>query len=132
MLNVAAFDLTPRWAVDQVHPRRGDFHHFEPVDPGKELLLPLRATLPDGFAEGTDVLKVLAAVGPASFGMLTLPRMDEGGERGGGTRSAPSSALDQLLAAIAAERPRTRDVVPGVAPSHEWASASVRVRIVRG
>jgi hypothetical protein len=131
VLNIAVLDLAPGWEIDQVHPRKQD---FAPLDPGKELddFPPLKAGLPPGYTEGEDVLKVFATVGPAYFRVLTLPPLDRpDGTRKGATRSGDRSPLDELLEAVAADQPRTRNLVPGMSPSHEWTTVSVRVRIVR-
>ena len=43
----------------------------------RRLRLPLKASLPEGYASGVDTLKVLATVKPTSFRQLTLPRLDQ-------------------------------------------------------
>ena len=89
--------------------------------------------MPEGYASGADTLKVLATVKPTSFRPLTLPRLDQP------IRSMPSAAgqergterdpLEQLLDAVSADRPPSRDASAVTRPGKEWASAKVQVRI---
>ena len=74
-MNVAVLDLQPAWGIAQAYPPDSD---FEELDPGGEpLVIPLKASLPEGYASGVDTLKVLATVKPTSFRQLTLPRLDQ-------------------------------------------------------
>jgi hypothetical protein len=58
-------------------------------------------------------------------------RLDQPIPKGVVTRDALAmgSALDQLVAAIAADQPTTRTLTPSVTPSREWTVAQVEVRI---
>ena len=74
-VNVAVLDLQPAWGIAQAYPPDSD---FEELDSGGEpLVIPLKASLPEGYATGVDTLKVLATVKPTSFRQLTLPRLDQ-------------------------------------------------------
>lgn len=74
-LNVAVLDFQPDWGISQVLPLKSS---FEEIDSGGEpLVLPLRAWLPDGYDQGSDTLKILAAVDPADFRVLELPALDQ-------------------------------------------------------
>ena len=74
-MNVTVLDLQPAWGIAQAYPPDSD---FEELDPGGEpLVIPLKASLPEGYESGVDTLKVLAAVKPTSFRQLTLPRLDQ-------------------------------------------------------
>jgi hypothetical protein len=83
--------------------------------------------LPEGYASGVDTLKVLAAVKPTSFRRLTLPRLDQPIPH---FQPRPvEDPLEQLLDAVSAERPPSRDASAVTRPGREWASAKVQVRI---
>jgi hypothetical protein len=105
VLNVTVLDLQPDWGVSKVYPARAGA--FEPLDPGAELLLPLRADLPQGLADGRDILKVLATIDTTDFGPLELPPLD------------------------APPRPVLRHVGAAASPSREWAAGQVELHVVR-
>ena len=124
-MNVTLLDLMPAWGIAQAYPRDSD---YEELDSGGEpLVIPLKASLPDGYASGVDTLKLLATVKPTSFRQLTLPRLDQPIPH-----FQPRQAedpLEQLLDAVSAERPPSRDASTITRPGREWASAKVQVRI---
>jgi hypothetical protein len=130
VLNVVVLDLDPAWGISQVYPGRSDTD-FMPVDPGEEVLLPLRADLPEGCAEGSDVLKALGTVGTASFRWLELPHLEAPLSRAGQTRAHAVGGLDQLLAHVVAERPMTRDLKPVAYSTAAWTTAQLEVQIQR-
>ena len=108
--------------------------HWGELDPGGEpLVIPLMASLPQGYASGVDTLKVLATVKPTSFRQLTLPRLDQPipslPPSSSRTRGNESDPLEQLLDAVSADRPPSRDASAVTRPGKEWASAKVQVRI---
>ncbi len=130
-VNVAVLDLQPAWGIAQAYPPDSD---FEELDPGGEpLVIPLRASLPQGYASGVDTLKVLATVKPTSFRQLELPSLDQPipSDRAakGTQRGTESDPLEQLLDAVSADRPLSRDASAVTRPGREWASAKVQVRI---
>ena len=93
----------------------------------RRLRLPLKASLPEGYASGVDTLKVLATVKPTSFRQLTLPRLDQPIPH---FQPRPAEdPLEQLLDAVSADRPPSRDASTVTRPGREWASAKVQVRI---
>jgi Caspase domain len=132
VLNVAALDLQPDWGVSQIYPppQRGD---YMPIDPGQTVWEPLDLALPPGYADGTDIVKVFATVGPANFRWLELPALDQP-VRSAQTRSLPAqprTPLEQLLANIGAEETSFRNVSLAAAASEEWVVASLEVRVQR-
>jgi len=129
ILNITVLDLQPDWGIQQIYPSGAGF--FEPLDPGQEVVLPLRAGLPGGYAEGTDVIKVFATLGTTNFRWLELPALDQPPRRSETTRGGPSNPLEELLAAVTAEEPKTRDLNPAAYPSREWVTAQVEVRVQR-
>ena len=48
-----------------------------PIDPGKSEDIQLKVSLPQGYKEGRDVIKVFATVGPTNFRWLELPVLDQ-------------------------------------------------------
>lgn len=128
-VNVAVLDLQPDWGIGQVYPE-GAADAFVSLGPGEEVLLPLRAYLPDGYETGEDVLKVFATLGSTSFRILELPALDQAPRPRPRTRAA--DPLEQLLEAVAADHPATRQLVPAAYSSREWTTAAVPVTIRRG
>jgi hypothetical protein len=127
ILNVTVLDLLPGWGIQQVYPGGAGF--FEPLDPGQEIVLPLRASLRAGYTEGTDVLKVFATLGTTNFRWLELPALDQPIQRHVSTRGGPGDLLEELLAAVVAQEPKTRDLEPAAYPSREWITAQVEVQM---
>ena len=76
VLNVTVLDLQPDWGITQAYPRSSD-SYFMPIDPGKSEDIPLKVSLPQGYKEGRDVIKVFATVGPTNFRWLELPVLDQ-------------------------------------------------------
>jgi hypothetical protein len=130
VLNVTALGLQPDWSIVQIVPS-GEDTYFWPFDPGQELLIPLRADLPSGYTESTDVIKVFATVGATNFRWLELPALDEPPRRSISTRGGPNSPLEELLATLAATEPGMRNLNPASYPSREWVVAQVEVRVRR-
>lgn len=129
VLNVAVLDLQPDWGITQVHPSLPEW--FAPLDPGQEQLIPLSADLPERYANGRDVLKVFATVGTANFHWLQMSPLDQPPTRNILMRGSSASPLDQLLAAMAADRPATRNLTPAAYPSQEWTTSQVEVQVRR-
>jgi hypothetical protein len=129
-LNIATLDLQPDWGISQVYPS-GPGDKFIEFEPGQVVTLPLQASLPDGYDQGTDVLKVFATIGSPNFRWLELPALDQPLAAKGISRDAASDPLDQLLAALAAEQPPTRNLDLAAAPSKGWVTAEVEVRVQR-
>src|SRR4029079_4851777 len=75
VLNVTVLDLQSDWSISQIYPSRAG--SYESMDPGRELILPLRVTLPDGYQAGTDIIKVFATIDTTSFSALELSALDK-------------------------------------------------------
>jgi hypothetical protein len=135
-LNIVALDLGPDWSISQAFPG-GESVFFEPLDAGKSLpLIPLSATLPDGYESGTDIVKVFATVGAPNFKVLELPVLDQpstGRSAKGATRSlgGPADPLNALLDSVAADKPQLRALTAVSSPSSEWTMVQVQVNITR-
>jgi hypothetical protein len=91
----------------------------------------LRAALPEGYEEGADVIKVIAARGSANFHWLEMSPLDRPAPPRDLTRGINSDPLEDLLRAIAAEKPTTRNLNPATYPSREWVTAQLEVRVRR-
>ena len=129
VLNVVAMDLQPDWGVSQVYPAGQDWH--APLDPGREVVIPLQGGLPEGYEEGADVIKVIATCGSANFHWLELSALDRPAIQRGMRRSLDSDPIEALLQALAAEKPATRNLNPASFPSREWVTAQMEVRVKR-
>ncbi len=73
-LKITVLDLRPNWSITQIFPSRAG--RFELLEAGRELLIPLRADLPQGYDEGTDVLKIFATTETADLKCFELPALD--------------------------------------------------------
>lgn len=133
VLNVTVLDLRSDWAISKAYPAHAGA--FEPFDPGRELLLPLRAAIVEAGVDSVrDVMKVLATVDTTDFGLLELPSLDQAsGARGPRARARPlASPLERLLAAVAGDAPSgSRALTAASSASHEWTTAQVELRVVR-
>jgi hypothetical protein len=127
VLNVAVLDLRPDWSVTQVYPP-GAGDSFVSLDPGEERQVRFRAGLPEGYTEGTDVLKVFATLGTTGFRWLELPALDR--PRAGTPRSrGPQDGLESLFAALASDRPATRHLTVERDATGEWLTELVEVHV---
>ena len=128
---VTVLDLKPGWGICQIYPS-GPTDYFVPLEPNEKVDLPLKADLPPNYQHGADVLKVFGTVGAANFRWLELPDLDrpprQSGER---TTIISANPLEQLLVAVAAEKPATRELSWSASPSGEWVTAQVEVHIRR-
>ncbi|MGZ4864913.1 MAG: caspase family protein [Halobacteriota archaeon] len=127
ILNVTVLDLQPDWGITQIYPSGAGV--FEPLDPGQEITLPLQASLPQGYADGADRIKVFATTGTTNFRWLELPSLDQPATRSMTTRARTGDPLEELLAAVTVQEPATRNLNPAQYPSREWVAAQVEVRI---
>ena len=126
-LNICVLDLTPSWSIDKIYPEQGT---FEVLSPGEERLLPLQLSLPSGYAEGVDVLKVFATIGTATtaYDWLTLPELDQP-PKARGTRGV-RGPLESLFAALAVDKPKTRQVRLQDTTSEPWTVVQAEVQVV--
>lgn len=130
VLNITVLDLRPNWSIGQLYPAGAAF--FEPVDPGQSLELPLRASLPQGYDEGRDVLKVMGTVGPSNFRWLELPALDEPDKGHTGWRGSSTTPLDEFLAAFMNGGPGFRDLTFEANASHEWTTVQIEIDVRNG
>lgn len=136
-LNVTVLDLQPDWGISQVFPAgAGDW--FVQLEPGREQLLSLRASLPAHYVEGLDMLKVFATVGAANFGRLELSAIDQPATRGAAKKTSATQGqpnlLEDLMDAISGPQPPTgasRTFTTAAYPSAGWTSSLIEVHVRR-
>ena len=128
VLNCAIIDCQPDKGISQTYPRASD---FVPLDPGKSEIIPLKVSLPQGYEEGRDVIKVFATVGPTNFRWLELPALDQPLSTKGGTRSigGTKNPLEELMAKMSEDIPKTRNVDTVPAASYEWTTSQIEIKI---
>lgn len=129
VLNVTALDLQPDWGIRQMYPSGAAA--FEPLDPGQSVLLSLHADLPDGYTEGTDIIKVFATVGASNFRLLELAPLCAPPATGGAWRGTPSNPLEELLFAFMEQSPGLRHLAVAAAASNEWTVAHAEIKVRR-
>jgi Caspase domain len=129
VLNITVLDLRPNWSIRQVYPAGAAF--YEPLDPNQSLLLPLRASLPQGYDEGRDVIKVMATLGASNFRWLELPALDEPDKSRSVWRGAPATRLEDFLAAFMRDGRGFRDLGVEATASHEWTTLQVEINVQR-
>ncbi|MUH00917.1 hypothetical protein F7734_55105 [Scytonema sp. UIC 10036] len=124
LLNIAVLAIHPNWSITQHYPETRD---YEPLDPGKQILVPFHTTLPESYTEGTTVLKVFATVKGTNFRCLELPALDKPRQEKRSTTG--DDPLEALLSAVASEQPPTRKVNPVIYPSREWLTEQLTVML---
>ncbi|MHC0068621.1 caspase family protein [Nostoc sp. UIC 10890] len=127
-LNITVLAIQPDWSIGKLHPSGADFIVLEA---GHEIKPPIRfrTSLPEGYQEGVDILKVFATVAGTSFDWLKLPALGEHRTRAEARR--PSNPLEDLMAAISDENPVNRNVSPAAYPSDEWTTGQVKLIVKR-
>ena len=126
-LNVTIMDLAPDWSIQQLYPS----------DPASDFIsldgdcatppLPLHVSVPEGYADVTDIIKVFATRGPTSFRWLELPPLDQPMQPKGQSRGLPKGPLEELLMAVTERNPNTRNVTPAAYASYGWTAMQVEV-----
>jgi hypothetical protein len=115
-LKVTVLDLRPNWSVAQIFPSGAGL--FEMLEPGRELFIPLRADLPQGYDEGIDVLKVFATTETADLRCFQLPALDLPPGLPAHTLRTPFAASSDST--LAEHEASTRDMGAGFSSSEDW------------
>jgi hypothetical protein len=129
-LNITVLDLQPDWGISQIYPSDGA--PFLPLDAQREVVRIFKAGLPQGYQQGTDVVKVFATIGTTDFRWLTLSALDQPRSAMRSAFTKPKNGLEELLAAIN-ERgggPTFRNAFAVTDPSTEWVTEQVEVTVV--
>ncbi|MEA5499116.1 caspase family protein [Limnoraphis robusta] len=123
-LNITVLAIQPDWSIAQLHPKKVN---YEILEPGQKLEPDIRfnASLPEGYTEGDDILKVFATVTGTSFDWLKLPALDK--PPGSPVNRAASNPLEELFSAIADENPDPKNVTRAVFASDEWTTEQVKL-----
>ena len=130
VLNITVLDLQPDWGITQIYPS-GAAEWFVSLDPGKDVLIPLNATLPEGYSEGTDTIKVFATFGESTtnFQWLQLPPLDQPPRRLATRGERPKDPLEEMMQAITSELPTMRNLEPARYPSKVWTTSQIELNI---
>lgn len=128
VLNITVLAIQSDWSIVQIHPDNASA--FEPLDPGQEKLIPIQTSLPEGYEQGADILKVFATVKATNFRWLELPALDK--PRWGRQVSRSTDPLDELLAAVASEQPPNRDIHAAAYRSGKWTTEQVKLVVQTG
>jgi len=123
VLNITVLAIQPDWSISQLHPDGAAA--FEPLDPGMEKLVRMQTSLPEGYLEGANILKVFATVGATNFRWLELPALDK--PRKGTQVTRANNPLEELLAAVASEQPPNRNVSAAAYPSDKWTTEQLKL-----
>jgi hypothetical protein len=131
-MNVTILDLASDWSVSIIPADE----RFRAIDAnGGSWQLPLKARLAEGRTSGKDILKIIATLDPPpDYEQMRLPPLDQPIPRQAEHRSAfrglgtPQTALDELLAAVSADRP-TRAFSTGGQATAGWTVGHVEVEI---
>jgi|GEM_PF-172128 len=136
-INVTVLDLRPDWGIKQVFPPpdpgTGEAKDYELLEPGEEnaLLIPVKTDLPEGYEQGTDVVKAIATLEGTSFRWLELPPLDQPSAPTRAITRGPTNPLEELMTAFASDQ-LTRQVVNLTAPQGKsWGTAEVEVCVRR-
>ncbi|WP_414585476.1 hypothetical protein [Scytonema sp. PCC 10023] len=90
-----------------------------------EKLVRIQTSLPEGYNEGADILKVFATVGATNFRWLELPALDK--PRKGTQVTRANNPLEELLAAVVSEQPPNRNVSAAAYPSDKWTTEQLKL-----
>jgi hypothetical protein len=128
-LDFTVLDLQPDYGVSQLLPSRASMSLL-PLDPGEVKIVRIKAWLPPGIEEGTDVLKVFATRGAVSFRWLELAPLCKP-DQAAVLRGTPKNPLEKLFAQLAGTAPAKRGLTPSEFPEEEWLTAQMEVRVRR-
>lgn len=121
-LNITVLAIQPDWSIVQLHPSGSG---YEILEGGKELPLRFNTSLPEGYTEGDDILKVFATVTGTSFDWLQLPALDQ--PKIEITGKSASNPLEELFSAIANDDSSEKNVTRAVFASDEWTTEQVKL-----
>ena len=123
-LNITVLAIQPDWSIQKCYPSGAA---FEILEAGRSTRpWRFKTSLPDGYKEGADFLKVFATLDATSFDWLTLPALDKPIQgRNPGKATTP---LEKLLAAFASEEgPSKKNVNSAAYASEEWITEQVEL-----
>jgi hypothetical protein len=124
-LSIAIFDLAADWGIEYVN--RG-----APLtlDSGAFVDLKLVTSLPPGYEQATDVLKVIGTLEHADFEWLTLRPLDQPYVPKRKTH-APNGRFEELMALMQEPSHRQRKVALAASPTFGWTEAQIGLVVQR-
>ncbi|MGB3509731.1 MAG: caspase family protein [Microcoleaceae cyanobacterium] len=128
-LNITVLAIQPDWSIKKGYPTGTA---FQIVGSGKEVKWRIQTSLPNGYQEGTDILKVFATIDGTSFDWLELPALDRPIQpKNAGKATTP---LGKFLATFLAseEAPPTKNVNSAAYASEEWTTEQVTLVVKKG
>jgi hypothetical protein len=129
-LNITGVDLDPSWGITQIIPEetKGD---FETLDPGRHMDLPFKITLPTGYKEGKDIIKIFATINPTQFRWLLLPSLDQPITKSAVMRGkGPKNSLEELIANLSEESTRGVERLDKTKSANvEWMTTQLEILI---
>ncbi|MEG4813422.1 caspase family protein [Microcoleus sp. K5-D4] len=128
-LNIAVLAIQPDWSIKKGYPSGAA---FQPLDKGGEIKWRIKTSLPAGYEEGADILKVFATVDGTSFDWLELPVLDK--PIAGKDAKKATTNLGKFLAAFFASdgAPPRKNVNSAAHASEEWTTEQVKLIVKRG
>ena len=121
-LNIAVLVIQPDWSIAQLHPEGSD---YEILDPKQDKLIRFSTSLPEGYTEAADILKVFATVGEISLSWLELSALDQPLPQI--VDRDASNPLEELFAAIANDDSDPKNATRAVFASDEWTTEQVKL-----
>ncbi|NET26720.1 caspase family protein [Okeania sp. SIO1I7] len=128
-LNITVLAIQPDWSIKKLYPTGVA---FQTVGSGKEVKWRIKTSLPNGYQEGTDILKVFATIDGTSFDWLELPALDKPIQpKNAGKATTP---LAKFLAKFLAseEAPPTKNVNSAAYASEEWTTEQITLVVKKG
>ncbi|ERT07669.1 caspase domain protein [Lyngbya aestuarii BL J] len=128
-LNITVLAIQPDWSIVKGYPNGAA---FQPLDKGRDILWPIKTSLPNGSQEGIDILKVFATIDGTSFDWLELPALDQPIQsKNAGKATTP---LAKFLATFLAseDAPPTKNVSSAAYASEEWTTEQLTLVVKKG
>jgi hypothetical protein len=131
-LNVSILDLVPDWKVEQAWPEKEAFVEIASKDKGgNREVVAFHPTLPEGYQDGIEQIKVFATLGPLDMRFLQLPKLDNPIPtipQGRNFKALGLDPLSDIVAAIAEEQAGSKDM-NAVYSYREWVVKDLTLKI---
>jgi hypothetical protein len=124
-LSIAVFDLAADWSIEYVNGSTP-----LTLDSGTSVDLKLVTSLPPGYEQATDVLKVIGTLEHADFEWLTLRPLDQPYAPKRQTR-APKGPFEELMALMHEPSHGRRKVALAASPTFGWTEAQIGLVVQR-
>ena len=129
-LNITALVLQPDWSISQIYPY-DQVSLFEEFKLGQEDIIILKASLPNGYQNKVDIIKVFATVSPTNFRWLELPVLDHlSPSNQSRNLDKPANSLEDFFSIINSEtQSLNRNLTPASSLKQEWVTNQVMVSV---